>query len=365
MQVPVGPRPRSVSAQLMFAAVQVPVVESRLRDGPHGAGGILFRIADPAESIPGFLDDDPADLLDQRGLVGGADQGLVGRAERTMRAIHATELLLRALPLGDVLDGADSPHGAPVRVGLDLRPLPHPFHRAANDDAVLDVVRGSAQGGGPRAIDGCPVLGVHPIEEGFVGEGRARGDSEDAKHFIGPGESIAGDVQMPAPEVRDLLRSVQAGLALAQRFLGLLALGDVVHGAAHEHDVAVGVALHFAAARDQTRSPVGRHHLQIQLVRGPRPQGLLHRRVQSGEALRRIETRVLVVAGRRLLRIAADDTVQLFGPGDLVDPWIPPPATHSGEALRLSELLLPPEQNILPPFGVRHRRDRSGIRPRR
>ena len=46
--------------------LQVPFVEPRLRDGPHGSGGILFRIADPAEPIPCFLDDDLAYLPEQR-----------------------------------------------------------------------------------------------------------------------------------------------------------------------------------------------------------------------------------------------------------------------------------------------------------
>ena len=144
-----------------------------------------------------------------------------------LQASQPPDLVLRPLALGDVLDRADSPHRATVRVELDLRPLPHPFQLAANDDAVLDIIRASAQGAGPRLANALPVLGVHRIEEGLVGQGRAVGDSEDAKHFIGPGESIAGDVQMPAPEVRDLLRSVQVGLAFAQRFLGLLARGDV------------------------------------------------------------------------------------------------------------------------------------------
>ena len=540
----------------------------------------------------------PRDRAVQHLLQGRGAQGVLPQLGGfRVEASQPADLVLRPFPLGDVPDRADSPHGATVRVELDLRLLSHPFQVAANDDAVRDVVRGSAQGGGPCLIDGFPVLGVHEIEEGLVGQGRAPGDSEDAKHFIGPGESIAGDVQMPAPEVRDLLRSVQVGLALAQRFLGLLARGDVtrrgedsdhpspavpvdrgvvqdrreasvamaklqgvvaheacvkhlaiagpgllrvgevvrevradqrrarmaggrlggrihvgdppvradghqrvqggldqapvvcagqpqglfralalghvvdhraahqvvpvgigdrrradehgqdravladqieldianralglqsrelglegadaprreeirelhlpdhvvarisqpfelgivdpdehavlvegviaagrvvveiadhvrrslqgllrllargdvVHGAAHEHDVAIGIALHFTAARDRAPGPVGRHQLQIQLVRGPRPPGLLHRRVQSGKALRGIEAGVLVVAGGRQLRIAANDTAQLFRPGDLVGPWLPPPAAHSGEALRLSEFLLPPVQSV-------------------
>ena len=102
----------------------------------------------------------------------------------------------------------------------------------------------------------------------------------------------------------------------------------------------------FTAAGDRAPRAVFRHQLQIQLVRRPCLHGLLHRRVQPGKAFGRIETGLLVVAGRRQLRIVANDTVQLFRPGDVVGPWVPLPATHSGEALCLSEFLLPSMQSL-------------------
>jgi hypothetical protein len=123
--------------------------------------------------------------------------------------------LLCPLAVGDVLDCADSARRVALFAELYLRPLSNPFQVIAHDDAVFDVIRGSVQRGRPRIMNRFPVPGVNHVEESFVGQCCSQGHPKDAKHLIRPGEPIAGDVQMPAPDMRDLLRSVQVGLALS------------------------------------------------------------------------------------------------------------------------------------------------------
>ena len=90
---------------------------------------------------------------------------LVAAAQRAVRAIDPEQFLLRAFAFGDVLNGADALHRAPVLVELDLRPLSNPFQRARDDDAVLDVIRGPAHRGGPGLVDGFPVRGMNRSRE--------------------------------------------------------------------------------------------------------------------------------------------------------------------------------------------------------
>ena len=319
---------------------------------------------------------------------------------------------------------------------------------------------------------------MNRAEKRLVREGRALGHAKDAKHLIRPGELVARDVQMPASDVRDFLRSVQVGLTLSQRFFssfalgdvadvpgelrrtgrgdardreldgkflaarsnrrqfdaatenlghargevsgqplpvavaqrrrdddirdltakdilpamaehllggrvelrdaasrvngddgierslhggrvacfaasdlgfGPLVLGDIMDGAAHEHDPAAGIALRFATARDRSDRAIGANHLQLELERRPRLDGPFHRGGQSREAVRRVETGVLLEARRRHLRIAAGNAIQPFRPRDGVGRGIPPPTAHPRQTLRLSQLLLASMQR---PFRV-------------
>ena len=141
--------------------LQVALVDSGLRHGRHGLRLVVFRTAHPAEAIARLVDDDAADLIEPGGFVRGADQGLVAAAQRPVCAIDPEQLLLRAFAFGDVLNGADAFHRAPVLVELDLRPFSNPFQRASDDDAVLDVIRGTAHRGGPGLVDGFLVRGMN------------------------------------------------------------------------------------------------------------------------------------------------------------------------------------------------------------
>ena len=172
------------------------------------------------------------------------------------------------------------------------------------------------------------------------------------------------DIQMPAADVRDLLRLVQARFALPQRLLGLLVLGDIVDGAAHEHDPAAAVALRFAAARHRSDRAIGAHHLQLELERRPRLDRPFHRGGQPREAFSRVEAGVLLEARRRHLRIAAGDAIQPFRPRDGVGRGIPPPAAHPRQTLRLSQLLLASVQRPFARAGVPRRCDRCSGRSR-
>jgi len=64
---------------------------------------------------------------------------ILGRESR-----EVLNFLLGLLALGRVLGGAEAAQQLAVVVELQLRPLAHPLHRVADDDAVLNVVRRAA-----------------------------------------------------------------------------------------------------------------------------------------------------------------------------------------------------------------------------
>jgi hypothetical protein len=173
--------------------------------------------ADPAEPVAGVLDDGVADLLEERGLVAGADERLVAAAERPLGAIQPPHRLLRGLSLGDVLHGTDALGRGPGRAELHLSALAHPLHPVVDEDAVLHVVRGPAERGLPRAIERLAVVRMDVREEGVIGQRCSRCDAEDPEHLGRPGELVAQHVEVPAADVGDGLRAVERRLACAQR----------------------------------------------------------------------------------------------------------------------------------------------------
>jgi len=65
------------------------------------------------------------------------------------------------------------------------------------------------------------------IEECLVSERGVLRYSKDAKDFIGPGEPVLSEVQVPASDTRDLLRPVQVGFTLTEGFFRPLALSYI------------------------------------------------------------------------------------------------------------------------------------------
>jgi len=77
-------------------------------DESNGLGGVPLGVADPGESVPGFLDEDLADPLDERDFVGGADQGLIAVHQGAQLSVRPTQRLFGSLTLGPRSQGHDA-----------------------------------------------------------------------------------------------------------------------------------------------------------------------------------------------------------------------------------------------------------------
>src|SRR3712207_2194999 len=140
------------------------------------------------------------------------------------------ELLLQSLALGDVLGYAGHPNPLAVLIRKDLTSrLQYPYASVRAHQAVLEGERlSSLVGFLDRLLDEFPVLGMHITQERFVGVLELlRRPTEDAVKLVGPGNGVRWHIPLPASHVGYALRLGQLGLALLQRLLGLLALGDV------------------------------------------------------------------------------------------------------------------------------------------
>lgn len=85
MAVPVGPRPRSVSAQ-------VSILRTRPGHRAHRPGSVLFGKPDPCQGVAAHVYDDTADLLQKRRLSRGPHDSLVALAEDVERAVDPGQL---------------------------------------------------------------------------------------------------------------------------------------------------------------------------------------------------------------------------------------------------------------------------------
>ncbi len=99
---------------------------------------------------------------------------------------------------------------------------------------MLDVVRLAAQARLPLRVDVLAVVGVHDLQERFVGQRRPLGHAEDAMVFVGPREDIAADVQSPTADLPNGLGPGQILPALAERRECLLGLPASGHGVLHQ-----------------------------------------------------------------------------------------------------------------------------------
>src|ERR1019366_6157210 len=123
--------------------------------------------------------------------------------------------------------------------------------------------------------------------------------------------------------------------------LGLLELTVVLDGAAHEHDLALSIALYFASAGDCPDGAVGTNHLQVEFVRRSRLDGGLYGGIQSRRTLRCVEPEMFFVCGRGQHGITLRNMRQSSRPSDAVRLRIPPPPAHASQALCFSQLHLP------------------------
>src|SRR6202044_3221569 len=72
--------------------LEVAVAVARLRDRQDGARAVLLGDPDPGQAVAALLDDDAADVAEQRGFIAGALQRAARLAEPAQRPPHALEL---------------------------------------------------------------------------------------------------------------------------------------------------------------------------------------------------------------------------------------------------------------------------------
>jgi hypothetical protein len=145
--------------------------------------------------------------------------------------VHEGEPILLDLdlpPLRDVMKGAPELHHLPVfpqRRTLDADPNGAP---ARGDEGQFEVPGRAVFGGARDRLD-QDGLRVRRVEtQGGVERGRVPGiDLVDAARLLGPGDLVCAQVQFPGAHLGDFTDALQQVLALAQRGLGPLAVGDV------------------------------------------------------------------------------------------------------------------------------------------
>ena len=108
---------------------QVALLEPRAGDGPHGPAGIVLRDAGPGEAIAADVDDDAADLPQERLRVGRAQERVVAGAERPERAVGPAQAFRGLQARGDV-PGDNGDAGEPAGVH-DRRHAQRHVHGAA------------------------------------------------------------------------------------------------------------------------------------------------------------------------------------------------------------------------------------------
>ena len=124
--------------------------------------------------------------------------------------------------------------------------------------------------GGVGGFDRAAIVGMHGFQEGLVGGAKLlRFEPEDPVHLVRPGEPVGGQVELPASEVGDLLGSLEPPLALAQRRLRLLALGDVLDRSDHAHQHAAVIEDEHGMFLHRALGAVGAHQAMFEAVGPP------------------------------------------------------------------------------------------------
>ena len=109
MAVPVGPRPISVSAQVMLIRSRYPASYPAWATGSDRFSFVKFAVADPCHPQTADFDQDPANGAQQFVLFGRANQSLVTLIKRLQGPVQSGQFLLRPLAL-DTLGNPVSCH---------------------------------------------------------------------------------------------------------------------------------------------------------------------------------------------------------------------------------------------------------------
>ena len=218
-----GERPPAAGEQLLDErTVQAPVVGVADVGQAHRAQvllGAAEHLRDRAvQAQPAALEVDEGHA--DRRVVEGAAEELLGGAQR----------VLDPPALGDVLRGAAHERGAAVVVEHHLAArMDHAHLVVGAHDAVVEAPAAAL---GHRRLDhprdASAVVRVDLVEVAAVGAGEAVGPhAVDAVQLVGPHDAVRGDLPLPAPEPRDLLRLGQLGLVGHQPLLHLVAAREV------------------------------------------------------------------------------------------------------------------------------------------
>ena len=268
----------------------------------------------------------------------GFGQVAVGGLRDVLRLL---EFLLGVPPLGDVLHGAEDLRGLAIGVEDDFA--------AGVEDAHVAIRMHGAIGVGERLMilegllddpaAGFLVVGMHPKNKRVVGDAKGlRGETTQPEHLIGPTRRVRGEIPVPATHASDALGLGELRLALAEFFLGLTALSDVLHDAEHFHGPIIFVIHHFAGGEQQAEPSVLVEAAEFPLKGPAFAQRLLHgflaKRVVLGMHNREAEfARERAGPGRQPV-----NAEQLLGPGDDVRRDVPVPAPDMRDALGFREL---------------------------
>ena len=241
---------------------------------------------------------------------------VVGDAARQasdgVQLLRVEELLLESLPLGDVLDEGDCVRELAVRAADGRAGQTAPAHRAVGvEEALLEVVAVE------RAVAKLPVeahVGLDVLGVREVGEGNGRELVRVAPEQLLDGpvhlEGLALGADERDAQARVLEDGAEAGLALGERRLGALAVGDVDHDAAEEAGLAGGVPDDVHEVAEPDLAEVGGDHPVLVLVVAARGD------LAGGEGERRLPVvRVQMVApeagcARPLLDAVAEDVAR-------------------------------------------------------
>ena len=247
-----------------------------LKDLPDRALLALL-VAGPADLVRDLVavlaDDLVADSahLAAVGLVGGQDaivavdddESLVhGVEDAPDEFLALPDLFLGLLALGDVLPG---PAQDVLRAGLIVPELrlrvKDPGCAVPQDEPVVDAERFSGLHGLVDALfQNGPVIGMDHFEEHLEVSRVLFGvEPEQAEQFVGPDYLAGRQIVLPAPDVRDALRLGKLLFPLAQRGIGLLALGDIAEDpdqgqlSSHVHGGRIDVGINDGSVLPQHR----------------------------------------------------------------------------------------------------------------
>ena len=151
---------------------------------------------------------------------------------------------------------------------------------------------------------------------------------------VGERDAFGFRVRQQHPIHGLLEQGAEGRLALPQRGLGLLALGDVQHGPAQLHHGAIRPAYRLAARNRPTDRAAGADHLEFEIVGHPCLDGPGDDGTQPLPAFWCVELRESLKGRRRRTGVADEDMVHPVRPRDDARSRRPLPTPDPRDALR-------------------------------